>query len=466
MHRVFTVADFATDDADEEADSPPRPKRTRSGRPSRPDGQNDPYAVAAIIRRRYPNVDASRARELGNVWSVQIEGVLDAMSDATYSSGRRVWPAEARSEIIVELAKLTLFLTERITEKRLAGRDPGSVDPLAEVEHFRSAEGKASIRDTGLLVSEHIWNGIYDESVGKYPLILASDREQPFEYKLRRKRSGRSEAVKRNHYIPVFAQRPWADNQNQVFVWRHWVDGGVRHRKRHYSQWGFEKFLYPQRIEEFLEAVETDAAEPYRRLLGGNVLAPNERRILISFFVVQMLRTPRVFAAVALGLGDMSRQGDWKYGVDPGSLRRAYETMFNNDDLHARYYSQLARQRWRILRPADGWVFPRIDTGVVVFSALGPKRDSLLFPLSPSRCLCIGPELADRLDPPIPVSVSLNSHQTVHLLRGLVAQAMRTLVLPCSIDLKKWTTLLSRHMSSSVPESMIRFSAWGPLNKL
>jgi hypothetical protein len=324
-----------------------------------------------------------------------------------------------------------------------------------------SEHGKERVQNTGKMFAEHIWNRSYDEYEAKYALLITSDTPQEFLYKTRTRRDGASAGVKRNHFLPAFANKPWSDSDGNILAARHWGDGGVRIVKCAFRNWGYQLFLYPQWLERYFHAVESDAAPAYRHLLDGVPLPPDERRMFTTFLVVQVLRTPAFITRLGLGLRRLSARRGWTYPMDAGSLRRAYETLFENDYIHARLHSRLTKQRWRILRPEGGWVFPRIDSGIVTATVGIEKKNAILFPLSPEKCLCIGPGGAKEDDPPFPLSVQLSESNTVNLLERLVSAAVHSIALPCGVDVSKWSALLARYMSTGTGEEIARYKAWG-----
>lgn len=426
---------------------------------------SDPIVIEALIRRREPQEDERLVSELAVLWSGALDDVLSAMMDATAESGRVVWPREARAEVVLELAKLSQFAADQIVKDRLKGRHLSSIDLAEERVYLISDHGKERSQNTGKMLAEHIWNRIYDEYVAKYPLLTSSGTPQEVIYKTKKRRNGTSAGVKRNHFLPAFANKPWADSDGNILVARHWVDGGVQVVKRAYRNWGFEMFLYPQWLERHFQAVESDAAKAYRHLLDSVPLPPDERRVFTTFLVVQMLRTPNTIARLGLSLRRLSTRRGWRYPMDAGSLRRAYETLFENDDIHARLHARMTKQQWRMLRPGREWGFPRIDSGIVTATVGAEKRSALLFPLSPEQCLCIGPSRAREDDLPIPLPVQLSESDTVNLVRRLAAAAVHSIALPCGADVSKWRALLARYMSTGTREEIARYKAWGSLHE-
>jgi hypothetical protein len=383
------------------------------------------------------------------------------MSDTTRESGRVVWPEAARAALTLELARLSLFAAGRIIDDRMENRTLDAITVADERTFCKSAFGRERALNFGRMLAGHIWNRVYDEYVSQYPLLITSEAVSPEVYSTRRKRAGRASSAKRNHFVPAFATKPWADSNGNMLVAHHWVDGAVRFSARAYRNWGYLSFLYPPWLEEQFQAIESDAASPYRRLTRGEALPPDELRMFTSFLVLQMLRTPTLMARVGLGLRAIATRESWAYPSDAGSLRRAYETLFLNDSVHARLHAHLSRRHWRLLQPAGGWCFPRIDSGIVLASLAGEKRQSHLFPLSPKVCLCIGPRARSRSDPWLPIATQLGDGDTRRLVSKLVSGALQSVALPTAVDKARWHPLLARHMGSALNEDVRRYRAWG-----
>jgi hypothetical protein len=129
------------------------------------DRARDPSLVVDMVRRRAPDADPSLTSALGTLWADALHDVVDAMTESTRASGRVVWPDEARAEMTFELAKLTLYIGERIVQDRLGNRDIAAIN-LSEEEAFLLSEaGKERAVNTGKLFAQHVWIRLYDRCV-------------------------------------------------------------------------------------------------------------------------------------------------------------------------------------------------------------------------------------------------------------------------------------------------------------
>src|SRR6185503_1918932 len=119
--------------------------------------------------------------------------------------------------------------------------------------------------------------------------------------------------------------RLWADSQGKIMVYSSKPGDAVEARVRNFGQWGFEERLYSQQLELYLGGLETDAAEPMRKLLEVIPLSAQERKQFITFLIAQWIRTPGFIITKMSGLQRIIREQRIEYGTDILSLRRAFE---------------------------------------------------------------------------------------------------------------------------------------------
>lgn len=414
----------------------------------------DAASILRLILKRHPQA---------TLWAKVVSDIVDGMMERTYESGRVALPADAHPEIVFEMAKLVMFASERVLDDRLKGGGPGDIDVRMEAEYLTSPYGRERVRNTSIMFADRIWNRMYDEYVVKYPLLASSAAASERPYGFRKRRRGAAPAVKRNHYIPAFADRPWSADTGLVLVARHTVSGEVDFVPRAPLVWGYEEFLYPPWLESYFHAAESDAAPQYKRILETTPLSIAERRTFSSLLVLQMVRTPAFMSALAVGLRRASRENGWTFATNPGSLRNAFEGIFREDSIRATMHERLSSRRWSLLAAAPPWGFPRVDAGVVRAVLRGRKRASWLFPLTPTTCLCIGPDRAAPTDPPVPLTRSLEVRDTRGVIARLAEHTVGSLLVPKIGDTEQWRQLLMEHMGTRVSEAVRRYRTWGAL---
>ena len=96
---------------------------------------------------------------------------------------------------------------------------------------------------------------------------------------------------RRQHFSPAFSNKYWASG-GKLRVYALGVDGTVRSNDIPARSWGCESFLYSQELERLLSLVESDAAGPYKKLLGMVPLSEDETKRWVAYLAVQCIRTP------------------------------------------------------------------------------------------------------------------------------------------------------------------------------
>lgn len=413
----------------------------------------------AELVRRDEAATSEHGRRLAELWAQQLAQVITRVFEIAYESGRAAWHVDARTEATFELAGLLRSLSKRIVDHRLQGRTAANIDLAEERAALNAPDGLERIENTAQIVAGRIWTRIYDELHKKYPLV-----RKPGENAIRRL-PGRwpthpPPGTQENHFVPRFTIRPWADADGRVREFRRLANGRIRSRLRPFARWGFEHFLYPQGFEEYLQRVETRAAGPYQQVLQSLPLTPDDRYFWITFLIFQHLRTPAYMAAVAAGLRRQIISKRWPYPTTPEAMRRAYLTLFEQDDLFSAYYRRLDGHRWRILVAAAGMSFPRTDVPLVLKSSATGGGWHGLYPVSPERCFQVGPERAAPSDVPSALSEMLTTEKTVALNVILLSHARRSAVVRTVDDPAHWSAVLGGAFRGSTTDD---YRAWGPL---
>ena len=286
-----------------------------------------------------------------------------------------------REEMVMQLAQLQLWLAERVVEKRGAGRDLSSIDPEQEREECLGLEGADIIRGTARMVYERIWSRLLEER-WKPKSAKAIEREaNPKRAKLAVKRVGK------NHFIPRwFIRDHWATD-GKVLRWRR-TSGGWTSARRGFGEWGYRRELYSDQLEAYFSLIDGDAKRPIEMLLEMYPLNSPQQEALIGFLVIQFLRNPYFIAALRgavapviaeLGLSD-----------DPDMPRKAYESLYRNNEFYHRLAAPVMWSPWAIVR-SECPVFVLPDTFGALASAVDGMR--LIAPLTPTACFVTLPGL-------------------------------------------------------------------------
>jgi hypothetical protein len=274
-----------------------------------------------------------------------VDAIVERTFELSEASGRIAVHVAGRPAHIDALARLTLCLVDAVVQKRMGGREVRTVDVAAEREYLGTDYARETAENTARGTVVPVWNRHYDELQRRYPLIVTP--VTPTGRSLTLKPTART---KKNHYVPEFTNRPWADADGQVRELHNAPGGGITSRVRSYGDWGYEFFLYPQWLENDFHHVETRAAEAYRKLLAVVPLDGRERYYWIAFLIGQMLRTPKMIADLGSRLGALTRRhqrsaGSDAYSAHPEKLRRAHEMLFRTDAVFATMYRRIDARR-------------------------------------------------------------------------------------------------------------------------
>lgn len=343
---------------------------TPSTLPFRP---RHPPATKAAIEKLRPGSDPELIRPLALIW----DEVLHRIIDRTMVIAAEDAPTlhiNIREDMILELARLQLWMAERVVEKRLGTRALEEIDPAAERYQCLGPPGESAIVNTSNMIHEHIWARLMQER-WKPKSDKAAEREaNP------RKATLAINPVGKNHYIPRwFIRDHWAVD-GKVMRWRRTASGWSG-ALRGFGRWGYGHNLYSDRLEAYLALLEGDAKQPVEMLLDTRPLNGPQRESLVGFLIVQILRNP--FLADKLREQMVPVIAELGYGDDPEMAAKAYESLYSDNA----FYHQLAHpvmwSRWALIKsPAPVFVLP--DT----FGARCDVGDGLrmIVPLTPNVC--------------------------------------------------------------------------------
>jgi hypothetical protein len=173
--------------------------------------------------------------------------------------------------------------------------------------------------------------------------------------------------------------------------------------------------------------VEGDAQMAYMKLLRIEPFGERDRRHWIAFLATQMFRTPWFVVQNLARLKETIAGKAIAYPTDVASLRRAYETLFTNDDVFANVYRLIVGRKWAIWRAATGSQFVRSDNPVVV-SVDRASGTTVFYPMSPDACFVAGPELLSGEPRIVPVQRPLDEHTTDSVNRRMASSARHSVI--------------------------------------
>lgn len=215
------------------------------------------------------------------------------------------------------------------------------------------------------------------------------------------------------HFVPQFSTKPWVDEKTGKFdVHSIGLDGEVRTKHGTANGWGAADYLYTQRMEARFGELERDGRGPFRKLARTVPLTDLERRFWIAFLVSQMVRTPREMARIMEGTKSFITKSGTVYPTDPAHLARAFETLFDNNEVYALFHRLIMGRVWHIVQAAPDASFIKADNPVSLSGSTKTGNWSLVYPLTPRKLFVVGPDLAAGEPELIPPRIELDAKRT------------------------------------------------------
>lgn len=393
------------------------------------------------------HADDEKLALIAKIWSDEINEIISLILEYTEQARGRPKYLSFRSEAIFELAKLYLFLTEKVIEVKLADKRVEDLNPADERAALFSAHGRERIENTAQVIAEHLWIKLYDQWQRRMTTVIDPEKE-------RARRRGRAKlwtpeatqerVTQKMHYSPDFTNKYWADSKGMIRIFSLKVDGSVTSRIRPYGAWGYEYYLYPQWLEDYFSKIEAQAEAPYRKLVEFLPLTEQERRRWITFLIVQVIRTPSFILELMGGLKEIIKVNRWTYSSHPESLLRAYTTLFQNDRLYAYFVRLIAAREWRVLQAAPDAFFIKPDDPAVIITREKDDYWALAYPLSPNKCFVAGPGAATRASSAMPTTHRLDQDETERLNAILAGNARREVITGPGNDQAEFQQLLEQ----------------------
>lgn len=334
------------------------------------------------VRKRFPEIDDHAMSALTEVWDEVVHEIIEEMLTLSETADVELH-INVREDMVLELAQLQHWLAERVVEKRVNGRELSSIDPKQEREECLGSAGSETIRATARIVNECIWSKRLEER-WKPKSVKAVEREaKP------RKTTLAVKPVGKNHFIPRwFIRDQWATD-GKVQRWRR-TPGGWQASRRGFGEWGYRRKLYGDALEAYFGLLEGDAKRPIEMLLEMHPLNAPQREALVGFLVIQVLRNPYSISALHEALAPVI--AELGHGDDAEMLRKAYESLYRNNEFYNRIASAVMWSPWAIVH-SERPVFVLPDTFCARVGAMDGMR--LIVPLKPTVCFVTLPSLEE-----------------------------------------------------------------------
>jgi len=374
---------------------------------------------------QFPDCDQEHLTALAAAWTHELELILARMFEICAEQGAVRIPRGAHHEAVFELANLSLWLEDKIVLVKTAKTPIREVDPLIEEQAIATAHERERIENTARNCAERIWKRFHDEWWRKYPEI-ETDRKRGS--KLALGLASSLGGVRVQHFSPVFSNKLWASaTTKRVRVFSIDVSHRVVSKDVGYRSWGHESFIYSQELERLFGLVEGDAQTPYMKLLRVEPLSERDRRHWIAFLATQMFRTPWFVVQNLAHLKETIGTKAITYPTDIASLRRAYETLFTNDDVFTAVYRLIVGRKWSIWRAPGRSQFVRSDNPVIV-SLDRTAGTTVFYPMSPDACFVAGPEVLSGEPQIVPARRQLDDSATNEVNRRMAVSARHSVI--------------------------------------
>ena len=381
------------------------------------------------LAKTYPSVDERHLSALAEVWSTERDQIINRMLILSDAKIGTVWPLDAKTEAIIALAKLTLWLDCRIIEKKTENAAIESIDPDTERSALETPIVQERIENTARLCAENIWNRVREEWFRRFPIVVG-----PQEVSSPKKGRGLSlprevSGVKKQHYSPRFSNEYWATGPGKLIrIYSRGVDQRVRSRDDGYSTWGREAFLYSQRLERLFHLIEGDAKVPYTKLLDVLPLSEKERRCWIAFLTSQILRTPSSMLKVFPRLKRFIESKQIAFPTTTEKLRQSYETLFTNNDVFAEFYRVITAYKWELWSAPASGQFIRSDNPILICGSAEHGSWQMVYPMTPSRCFVAGPGKVVDNASVVPKNCQLDDVQLSLINQRIAKSARRSVI--------------------------------------
>ena len=330
----------------------------------------------------FPDAKAHDLEGFCAIWDEVINQIIERMIECSKQHIDYLH-INLREEMILELAKLQLYIGEKVVHERLAGRSLDQINEDQERNMCLNEKGIERIENTARILSEHIWIKRYNER-WKPKTIAALEKERcPKKAKLTVQR------VDDTHFIPKsFIRRYWSKNGN-VCRCRKTETGSFETSIISYGKWGYRRNLYSDKLEAYFGLVEGDAVRPIEMLLKVEPLNKPQKEALVGFIVIQRLRNPVFISSLRDHIRSIVEEvvGREKSN-DPEYIRSVYEILYKNN----KFYDQIARPVFE-----NRWVVVRSDTPDFVLpdtcNIFGQHEGSqyVIMPITPKDCLIVMP---------------------------------------------------------------------------
>jgi hypothetical protein len=189
--------------------------------------------------------------------------------------------------------------------------------------------------------------------------------------------AGKSTRTVVNHFVAQFTSKPWLMGRNH-FDRLSMTKSGVRATRVGPKNWGSERGLYSQNVEDAFGKIESKLAYFHRKLECEASLSSDERYGWSMWLLSSYLRTPSAFLCSA----------EASEIINDCSADKLFETSYSmlaQCVTNPHLIELVANRNWQILT-SDKPYFLKPDSGVVLTDRLDSDDCLILYPISPNVC--------------------------------------------------------------------------------
>ena len=342
--------------------------------------------VHSQLIKLFPQVRKEQAKSLSIIWEKVITLIFEEV-DKISSPEMTELHIDLKEEMILEHAKLRTHIVNKVIEANTEDVDPNGINLVEEEERCLGVDGKSKILNTAKIIAENIWLRKYH---GRWKLKTRSALAK--EGKLKNTKLAIKD-VNDNHFIPKsFIRKYWSRKDK---IKRNVINGkSLRSKIIPFSQWGFVKNLYSNKLEAYFGLIEGDASIPLQKTLNVEPLNNPHKKALIGFIVIQRFRNPAFIEGYTKSLHALIAE---HYGVekanDPSHQMKIYESLYENNQAYAKVAQPLNDNQWVVIRsPNNKILLPDVSN---IFSNVSKGTFSVI-PLTYKDCLFILPSKSDK----------------------------------------------------------------------
>jgi len=342
--------------------------------------------VHSQLIKLFPQVRKEQAKSLSMIWEKVITLIFEEV-DKTSSPEMTELHIDLKEEMILEHAKLRTHIVNKVIEANTENIDPNGINLAEEEERCLGVDGKSKILNTAKIIAENIWLRKYHERWKLKTRSALAKEGKPKNTKLAVKE------VNDNHFIPKsFIRKYWSRKDK---IKRNVINGkSLTSKIIPFSQWGFVKNLYSNKLEAYFGLIEGDASIPLQKTLNVEPLNNPHKKALIGFIVIQRFRNPVFIEGYTKSLYASVTE---HYGVekanDPSHQMKIYESLYDNNEAYAKVAQPLNDNQWVVIRsPNNKILLPDVSN---IFSNVS-KGTFIVIPITYKDCLFILPNKSDK----------------------------------------------------------------------